>query len=435
MSNLKIPRAKVYFPPSAWWAGFKALAAGRLRHGPESELFRSRIAPLAGRKHALLTASGRQSILVSLRALGGQPGDEVLMPAYTCRVILWSMLIPGFRPVLVDVERDTFNMDPRAMEARIGPRTRFVLMTHMHGRPADVEATLAIAAKHGLKVIEDAADGIGGFWRDRRIGSLGDVSLFSFSLYKNLNALDGGAVMCDDDALAERLAAELAALRPEPPSTGTLLKRFVTAMATSFLTHPMVFSWGPYWPIYWLDRLRLDVLQKLLVKLDDEQRYPPGRPRELFEAFANFQAAVALPQLEQLVADNAARRENARYLTELLQGLPVEPPAPLDKDQWDIFLNYVVRVPPGERERVISECLRAGVDLYPGYVECLSNLKPYQDLACSAPNAEDLMARKLYLPVHPPLGARDMRKIADALRMALAGVALPREAPAAKAAA
>jgi hypothetical protein len=241
----------------------------------------------------------------------------------------------------------------------------------------------------------------------------------SFSLYKNLNALDGGAVLCDDDTLATRLADELSALNPTPPSTITLLKRFVTAMATSFLTHPAVFSWTGYWPIYLLDRLHLDVMQRLLVKLDDAERHPPGRPRELFESFANFQAVVALPQLRRVAADNAARRENARYLIELTRDLPIEPPASLTAEQWDIFLNFVIRVPAGSRERVISECLRSGVDLYPGYVECLSNLKPYPDLAHSCPNSEDLMARKLYLPVHPPLGPREMRRIADALRRAL----------------
>ncbi|MBK7975859.1 MAG: aminotransferase class I/II-fold pyridoxal phosphate-dependent enzyme [Deltaproteobacteria bacterium] len=419
MSDLKIPRAKVYFPASAWLAGVRALARGRIHRGPELEQFRAAIAEAAGRRHALLTASGRQGILVALNALGAQPGDEVLMPAYTCRVILWSLLVPGFRPVLVDIERDTYNMDPRAMEARIGPRTRFVLMTHMHGRPADVGATLEIAARHGLKVIEDAADGIGGYWRDRRMGALGDASIMSFSLYKNLNGLDGGAVLCDDDELARRMAEELEALAPTAPSTATLVKRFVTAMVTSFLTHPLVFSWSGFWPIYFLDRLRLDVMQKLLVKLDDEERHPPGRPRELFERFANFQAAVALPQLRTLAADNAARRENARYLAELVRDLPIELPAQGTPEQWDIYLNYVVRVPAGTRDRVISECLRAGVDLYPGYVECLSNLKPYPDLAHECPNAEDLMARKLYLPVHPPLGPREMRRIANALRRAL----------------
>lgn len=419
MSDFKIPRAKVYFPASAWWAGLRALTRGRIHHGPEREQFRASMAAIAGRKHALLTASGRQGILVALKALGAQPGDEVLIPAYTCRVILWSLLIPGFQPVLVDIERDTYNMDPRALEARIGPKARFVLMTHMHGRPADVAATLDIAAKHGLKVIEDAADGIGGYWQDRPMGALGDASIVSFSLYKNLNALDGGAVLCDDDDLARRMAEELEALTPEQPSTWSILKRFLTAMATSFLTHPAVFSASGFWPIYLLDRLKLDVMQKLLVKLDDDERHPSGRPRELFEGFANFQAAVALPQLRTLTADNAARRENARYLSELIRDLPVELPASPVPGDWEIFLNYVVRVPVGTRERVISECLRAGVDLYPGYVECLSNLKPYRDLAHDCPNAEDLMARKVYLPVHPPLGPREMRRIAEALRRAL----------------
>ena len=417
---MKIPRAKVYFPPSAWWGGLKAILRGRIHRGPESEEFRRRVAALAGRKHAFLTATGRQGILVALKALGGQPGDEVLMPAYTCRVILWSLLVPGFKPVLVDIERDTYNMDPEELEKRIGPRTRFILLTHMHGRPVDVDRFLEIARKHDLRIIEDAADGIGGSWEGRPLGSHGEVSFFSFSLYKNLNALDGGAVFCDDDELAARLRSELDALERTGPSTGTLLFRFLIALATSFLTHPRVFSLSGFWPIYLMDRLRLDILSRVLVKMDDEERFPPGRPRELFEGFANLQAAVALPQLDRVLQDNAQRRENARYLTELTADLPIEGPAPLEPAMLDIFLNYVVRVPEGRREEIMSSCLRNGVDLYPGYVESLSDLKAYPDLAHPSPHSEDLMDRKIYLPVHPPLGARDMRQIAYALRAALA---------------
>ncbi len=422
---MKIPRAKVYFPPSAWWAGFKAILTGRITAGPELERCRQRVAEVAGRKHVRLMASGRQGIYVALKALGGKPGDEVLMPAYTCRVILWSLLIPGMKPVLVDVERDTYNMDPDELERRITPRSRFILLTHMHGRPVDVDRFVAIAKKHDLKIIEDAADGIGGAWRDRPMGSFGDVSFFSFSLYKNVNALDGGSLMWDDPAIGERIDEEIAKLQRTGPSVGTVLGRFLTALATSLMTHPRVFSLSGFWPIYLMDRFRVDVLSKVLVTMDDEERFPQGRPRELFEGFANMQAAVALPQLDRLLADNAARRENARYLTELTVDLPIEGPAPLEKEMLDIFLNYVVRVPEGRKEEIISRCLREGVDLYPGYVECLSDLKAYPDLAHPCPKGEDLMARKMYLPVHPPLGPREMRRIAAALRVALADVPVP----------
>ena len=219
LTERKVPRNKVYFPPSAWWAGFKAVLQGRMQDGPESEELARRVAEMAGRKHIRLTASGRQSILVSLKALGGEPGDEVLMPAYTCRVILWSILVPGLKPVLVDTEPDTYNMCPDELVKRITPRSKFILLTHMHGRPVDVDRFRAIADEHGLTIIEDAADGIGGAWNGRPMGSFGATSIISFSLYKNLNALDGGALVWDDDALTETIDRELDALRRQPPST------------------------------------------------------------------------------------------------------------------------------------------------------------------------------------------------------------------------
>ena len=436
LTEPKVPRNKVYFPPSAWWAGFKAMMQGRMHDGPESAEFARQVADMAGRKHIRLTASGRQSIMVSLKALGGEPGDEVLMPAYTCRVILWSILVPGLKPVLVDTERDTYNMCPDELVKRLTPRSKFILLTHMHGRPVDVERFEAIAEEHGLTIIEDAADGLGGAWADRPMGSVGATSIISFSLYKNLNALDGGALVWDDDALTERIDRELDALRRQPPSTMTLLKRFGSALVTSFLTHPKVFSLSTFWPLYLMDRFKIgDLLTNMLVTLDDEERFPQGRPRELFEGFANFQAAVALPQVDRVLSDNAARRENARYLTELIADVDLEGPAPLEPEMLDIFLNYVVRVPDGKVDEVISACIARGVDLYPGFVECLSDLKPYRDIAHPCPNAEDLMSRKLYLPVHPPLGPRDMRRIADALRAALGTRAEPSATPAAAAAA
>lgn len=174
--------------------------------GPELEEFEREFAAYCGTRHCVGVGSGVSAIELALRAAGVGPGDEVIVPAYTWIATWLAVTRTGARPVGVDVEEATYNIDPRRIEAAITDRTAALVPVHLRGEPADMDAIAAIAAAADLLVVEDAAQAHGARHRGRPVGGIGDAGAFSFYPTKNLGCLgDGGAVTTDDDELAERV--------------------------------------------------------------------------------------------------------------------------------------------------------------------------------------------------------------------------------------
>ena len=157
-----------------------------------------------GAAHVIALASGTAGLEVALKAAGVRPGDEVILPAYTYIATATAVLQVGGVPVFADIIPETENVDPAAMESLITERTRALLPVHVSGLPCDMAAITAVAARHGLRVIEDTAQGIGGMWHGRRLGTLGDAGAYSFQASKNLPGGEGGAVVTNDPEIAER---------------------------------------------------------------------------------------------------------------------------------------------------------------------------------------------------------------------------------------
>ena len=155
--------------------------------------------------HATCVTNGTAAIEVALRAMGVGCGDEVIVPPYTFVATATSVLAVSATPVFVDVELDSFNMNPAAAAAAITDRTRAIIPVHIGGRPADMDGILTLARARGLGVIEDAAQAHAAEWRGRKVGALGDCGTFSFQASKNLNCGEGGAVVSNDDALADSI--------------------------------------------------------------------------------------------------------------------------------------------------------------------------------------------------------------------------------------
>jgi dTDP-4-amino-4,6-dideoxygalactose transaminase len=172
--------------------------------GHECERFEARYAEYLGTKHFALAASGSQALAAALTAAGLGPGDEVIIPAHTYMATATSVLTAGAIPIIVDVDA-SLTIDPAAIEAAIGPHTKAVMPVHMWGAACDMDAIMAIATKHGLMVIEDACQGVGGSYKGRRFGSIGHLGAFSFNYFKNMTCGEGGGVAVNDDAMAERV--------------------------------------------------------------------------------------------------------------------------------------------------------------------------------------------------------------------------------------
>lgn len=174
--------------------------------GTEVESFESEFSKYCGAQYAVGVANGLDALHLALRAMNIGPGDEVIVPSNTYIATWLAVSQCGATPVPVEPREDTYNINPALIEAAITPRTKAILPVHLHGQPADMDPILAIARKHGLHVLEDAAQAHGARYKGKPIGAHGDVVAWSFYPGKNLGALgDGGAITTNDSALAERI--------------------------------------------------------------------------------------------------------------------------------------------------------------------------------------------------------------------------------------
>jgi len=182
----------------------RVMESGLYLLGPELAAFEREFAEFIGSRHCIGVGSGLDAIGLALRATGVGPGHEVIVPSHTFIATWLAVSHLGATPVPVEPDDRTFNIDPTRIEAAIGPKTRAIVPVHLYGQPADMESIGDIARKHGLVVVEDAAQAHGAAIGPRRVGGLGHVAAWSFYPSKNLGALaDGGAVTTDDDTVAE----------------------------------------------------------------------------------------------------------------------------------------------------------------------------------------------------------------------------------------
>ena len=182
----------------------EVLESGWMTTGPRAIRFGERVAELSGATHGLALNSCTGALHLSLAAVGVSPGDEVITSTWTFCSTVNVILHSGAKPVLVDVEPDTLNLDPAKVRAAITPRTKAIMPVHFGGHPAEQDELAAIAKEHGLAIIEDAAHAIGARYRGRPVGSFGTTTCFSFYAIKNVTTGEGGALVTSDDEVFER---------------------------------------------------------------------------------------------------------------------------------------------------------------------------------------------------------------------------------------
>jgi dTDP-4-amino-4,6-dideoxygalactose transaminase len=341
----------------------RVLASGWFIQGRELEAFEAEFAAYCGAKHCVGVGNGLDALHLVLRALGIGPGDEVIVPSNTFIATWLAVTYCGAKPVPVEPDPRTFNLDPDRVEAAITPRTRAIVPVHLYGLPADMDAIVAIAARHGLRVIEDAAQAHGARQRGRRTGALGDAAAFSFYPGKNLGALgDGGAITTDD--------AELA--------------RAVRALS----------SYGSH------EKYR-HVVKGFNSRLDE------------------LQAAFLRVKLRRLDADNERRRAIADRYRERVAGakllLPQCPPGL--EHVWHLFVVRSQR-----RDALQRALLERGVQTLIHYPVAPHLQGAYLDLGAGAgsyPLSEQLHREVLSLPIGPTMSDDDVDAVARAVEDSL----------------
>ncbi|MCL6576113.1 DegT/DnrJ/EryC1/StrS family aminotransferase [Kyrpidia sp.] len=180
------------------------LKSGQFIMGPNVKAFEEEVAAYLGVKHAIGVNSGTDALTIALRAAGVGPGDEVITTPFTFFATAEAISHAGGHPVFVDIDPETFNLDPNQIEPAITPKTKAIIPVHLYGHAADMDPILEIAKVYKLRVVEDVAQAFGGEYKGRKLGSLGDAGCFSFFPSKNLGAYgDGGLIATNDDELAE----------------------------------------------------------------------------------------------------------------------------------------------------------------------------------------------------------------------------------------
>jgi len=186
-------------------AAERVLASCRFILGPEGAALESELARLCGVAHGIGVASGTDALVIALRAVGVRPGDEVITSAFSFVASATAVLMVGARPVFVDIDPATYNLDPALAEKAVTPRTRAILPVHLYGQPAAMDAVAALARAHGLAVVEDAAQAVGASYGDKTAGAWGDAACLSFYPTKNLGGCgDGGMILTPREDVAQQ---------------------------------------------------------------------------------------------------------------------------------------------------------------------------------------------------------------------------------------
>lgn len=182
---------------------YSVLSSGEYINGEEVTLLEEEICEYLGAKHCITVGNGTDGLVIALKALGIGPGDEVITSPFTFFASAESISQVGATPVFVDVKKDSFNIDYTKIEEKITEKTKAIMVVHIFGQPADIDNILNVAKLHSLKIIEDSCQAIGAAYKGRKIGTLGDVSCFSFFPTKNLSCTgDGGMIVTNDDNIA-----------------------------------------------------------------------------------------------------------------------------------------------------------------------------------------------------------------------------------------
>jgi len=347
-----IPAAKPIIGDDERAAVDRVLQSGMLAQGPEVAAFEAEFSQLVDGRHSIAVNSGTSALHLSLIAAGIGPGDEVIVPSFTFAATANSVHLAGATAVFVDIETDYFAIDPAAVEAAITPRTRAIMPVHLYGHPADMPALSGIAKRHGLLVIEDAAQAHAAAIGGVPVGAWGDAATFSFYPTKNMTSGEGGMITTGSDEIARQL--------------------------------------------------------RLLRNQGMEKRYA-NEVVGFNTRMTDIHAAIGRVQLAKLAGWTAARQQNARFLSENITGVTTPKTAP---DAEHVFHQYTVLVEGTDRDEFAAELTRRGVGngvYYPTPVHRLPSFGLNLDL----PNTERAASQVLSLPVHPALTQLDLDVIAQ----------------------
>lgn len=370
-----LPFSRPAMGPEELAAVSEVLQSGWITTGPKNQALEQSFCEITGNKHAIAVSSATAGMHVALMALGIQAGDEVITPSLTWVSTLNMIVLLGAEPVMIDVDRNTLMVTAQAIEAAITSRTRAIIPVHYAGAPADMDAIRAVGDRHGIPVIEDAAHAAGTHYKGKHVGGCG-TAIFSFHAIKNMTCAEGGLIVTDDEAYANRMRS--------------LKFHGLGVDAFDRQTHG---------------------------RAPQAEVITPGYKYNL----ADINAAIALVQLGKLEQNNARRTEIAeRYLSELVHTpyLPLIPPGWQHKHAWHLFILRIDESRCGLSRNAFMDALKAkgiGTGLH---FRAAHTQKYYRERypGLSLPDTEWNSERICSIPLFPTMSDDDVTRVIKALR-------------------
>ncbi|CAM8084349.1 UDP-4-amino-4-deoxy-L-arabinose aminotransferase [Cronobacter turicensis] len=372
-----LPFSRPAMGPEELAAVSDVLQSGWITTGPKNQALEQAFCALTGNKHAIAVSSATAGMHIALMALGIRAGDEVITPSLTWVSTLNMIALLGAEPVMIDVDRDTLMVTAQSIEAAITPRTRAIIPVHYAGAPADIDAIRAVAARHGIPVIEDAAHAAGTRYKNKNIGESG-TAIFSFHAIKNMTCAEGGLIVTDDEHFANQMRS---------------LK---------------------------FHGLGVDAFDRqTLGRAPQAEVIMPGYKYNL----PDLNAAIALVQLKKLEQHNARRAAIAeRYLAELADTpyLPLKQPNWPHHHAWHLFIIRVDEARCGISRNALMDALKAkgiGTGLH---FRAAHTQKYYRERYphLSLPDTEWNSERICSIPLFPTMTDDDVTRVIAALREA-----------------
>jgi dTDP-4-amino-4,6-dideoxygalactose transaminase len=374
-------------------AVLEVLSSANYIMGKEVLEFEKEFAEYIGVKHAISVGNGTDALVLALMAAGVGKGDEVITTPFTFFSTAESISSVGAIPVFVDVEKETYNIDPLKIEEKITKNTKAIMPVHIFGQAAIMDQIMAIAKKHNLKVIEDAAQAVGSEYKGKKVGSIGDVGCFSFFPTKNLGcAGDGGIITTSDD----NIATIARALRTHGSGENgqkayNLLNNISEEIKTSEGHDDTVYNPLKYYNYLIGFNTRLDAVQAAILR-------------------------IKLPKIDEW---NEKRRQNAKEYDEKLKDIDLTLPVSIPESK-SVYNMYVVQAE--NREELINKLKDKGISTGVYYPVPIHLQKAYTELEYKEgdmPVAEYLSHRTFAIPIFPELSSEQKEYIIDNLRASI----------------
>ena len=404
------PRSRIYTKPKSYWSFWSDLLLGRFNKGNDVQKFERALAEKFGVPEAVCVSMARVGIYLVLKNLI-KPGQNVIMSPYTVADVVNMVVLASGVPVFTDIEQRSCNLNPAEVAKLIDKNTGAVIATHLHGVGARIYEILALCRQHNIPLIEDAAQSFGGKAKGKRLGTIGDVGIYSLGMYKNINSWYGGAVVAKDSALLNKLRAELAQYDFQSPIF--ILKKMLKGLATDLLTYPLIFQPLTYWlfrygflhDIGWINR-------QVEIELDLELK--KEMPANYLRRYTPFQARLALSQLNQIDADIELRAKKAALYRKELSGISELVLPPEENDSKYIYPVFAVQYQ--DRKKLLKWLMRQKRDVTAQHLKNCADLESFSAFYRDCPVARKTANEVILLPTYTRYPDSEIKKNIEVIR-------------------